>query len=163
MNRPRAHTALARSTAARSRSRGGILRKLLIGFGALAALGVVVQAIVLTTTTPEERAEARKQSEARRHKSLTETVGFKSLAWRVNQLGVVSIDFAANNSNPFAVKDLEVTCFLFATSGTKVGELSQRWLDVVPANRSVTVRGFVLGRAPGQAASADCALTHARQ
>jgi hypothetical protein len=64
--------------------------------------------------------------------------------------------FTLRNDNPFAVKDVPVTCTLTARSGTVLGYLTPTVFEVIPAHGSLEVKDLALGIQPPQSYGVQC-------
>lgn len=82
--------------------------------------------------------------------------------WARAGFGSVGVmDITVKNQNPFAVKDLVVTCDFAGRSGTRFGERSRTIFDVVEAGETKTFRKINMGFISDQAHSGGCEVSSA--
>lgn len=80
--------------------------------------------------------------------------------WKAGGFGTVAVfNFTFQNDNDYAVKDAEVTCTFFASSGTTLGNSTKTVYEAFKAKSSRTIRDFNFGFMHSQAKSASCRAT----
>jgi|GEM_PF-748373 len=79
--------------------------------------------------------------------------------WKTGGFGSVMIaDFTIQNPSNYAIKDLEVTCTHFASSGTKIDSNTRTIYELVPAKGKKIVKGFNMGMINSQASTSSCSV-----
>jgi len=73
-----------------------------------------------------------------------------------------SASFTIENKNPFAIKDVQVTCHHFANSGTEIDQNTRTVFEIVPANGSKRIASFSMGFIHSQATKSACAAVAAK-
>jgi len=71
---------------------------------------------------------------------------------------VMEADFTITNPSDYAVKDLEITCTHFASSGTRIDSNSRTIYELVPAKGKKVVRNFNMGFINSQSKSSNCKI-----
>jgi hypothetical protein len=64
--------------------------------------------------------------------------------------------FALRNTNPFAVKDIVITCQHFAPSGTLIDSNTRTVYQAIKPKASITVADFNMGFIHTQARKSSC-------
>jgi hypothetical protein len=67
-------------------------------------------------------------------------------------------DFLLRNDNPFAVKDLTVTCVHSAPSGTKIDKNTRTIYEIIPAHGRKWIKNFNMGFIANQAVESSCSV-----
>lgn len=81
-------------------------------------------------------------------------VGF---TWKSSVGGnIMEANFVVNNKGKRAVKDVKITCDLYAKSGTRIDKNTRTLYDVFKAGAKKTVRDVNMGFIHSQAQSARC-------
>lgn len=92
------------------------------------------------------------------HRNIT----MQNFDWSKSGFGsIMMASFRLKNENGFAVKDIAITCGLFAKSGTQLSTARQVIYEIIPAKSTRTFREVNLGFINQQSAQANCKLTDA--
>jgi len=81
-------------------------------------------------------------------------------SWGTGGFGsVMEANFKITNPSEYAIKDLEVTCTHFASSGTKIDSNTRTIYEIVPARGTKKVNDFNMGFIHSQAKQSSCEVT----
>ena len=72
---------------------------------------------------------------------------------------LIEITAVLKNSGSVDVKDVDITCTYMGGSGTVIDKNTKTVYDIVPAGKSINVRGLVMGIVHDQTNSMDCSVS----
>lgn len=111
----------------------------------------------------EEKARAAAALAARQNDRPLDFVSLKTLKWvKGGYSNVMIADFRISSALPFAVRDPDIYCELFAPSGTGLGSVEKKVYETLAPGKSLTVRGLNMGLIDSQARRANCDVVWVR-
>jgi hypothetical protein len=136
-----------------------------IGIGYLIVILIVLGIIVsqhsqnnnapsLVTSSPPV------QSAADIKQQIIDQLEIEKLGWYKSRFdNVMMVNVTFKNKGTRDVKDIELTCEHYASSGTKIDSNSRVIYEIVKAGKSKRVRNFNMGFIHSQAVSTSCRIT----
>ncbi len=130
----------------------------ILGWMLAILVAIIVLSVILSgeSSAPTASVPAAKTP----HQQAMESVSIKSLSWHKGGFdNVMLVTVTFQNSGPVAVKDIELTCFHSAKSGTQIDSNKRVLFDVIAAKKTKTVRDFNMGLIHTQAERTNCRIT----
>ncbi|GMO40837.1 hypothetical protein [Bradyrhizobium sp. TM233] len=135
---------------------------------ALIALFLVVLGVLWLSRSPDDRSQANKVAEARNtdvdryiaQQQRLLSVKISKFSWQKGGFdNVMLATLTIENTNDFAVKDVDVRCEHTANSGTLIDANTRTIYEAIKPKSSKTVRGFNMGFINTQASRSSCHVT----
>jgi len=88
----------------------------------------------------------------------TERTSLEITSWQKEAYNVAMVDFKISNRNDYPVKDIKISCDVYAKSGTKLGANERTIYDIVDPKKSKTFNDFNMGFINSQAEKIGCKI-----
>jgi hypothetical protein len=129
----------------------------------LIVLGIIVSQHSQNNNAPSFRSVSSSppiQSAADMKQHIIDQVEIEKLGWyKSGSDNIMMVNVTFKNKGTRDVKDIELTCEHYASSGTKIDSNIRVIYEIVKAGRSKRVRNFNMGFIHSQAVSTSCRIT----
>lgn len=109
----------------------------------------------------QQEADELKQLFQKAHNKIIENTTLKTSWWRSGFGNILEATFIITNNNDVALKDINITCGLYAQSDTKLSEIKHTLYNHFPAKHIVTIKDVNLGFINEQTHKVGCYIADA--